>query len=130
MEYGPKSLRTFVGAKDFELSRQFYRDLGLTEVPISGDMVLFTWPNGLSFYLQDYYVRDWVDNSMLFLEVADVERCLLDLEARGLVQKYPSVRLSKIKKWDWGREIFLHDPSGILWHFGEFFETGQDVSNT
>lgn len=20
----------------------------------------------------------------------------------------------------WGRECFVHDPSGILWHFGEF----------
>jgi len=24
----------------------------------------------------------------------------------------------------WGKECFLHDPSGILWHFGEFFKAG------
>ncbi len=25
-----------------------------------------------------------------------------------------------IQKYDWGKECFLHDPSGILWHIGEF----------
>ncbi|PZO24508.1 MAG: glyoxalase, partial [Flavobacteriaceae bacterium] len=28
-----------------------------------------------------------------------------------------------IRNHDWGRECFLHDPSGILWHFGEFFKS-------
>jgi len=23
---------------------------------------------------------------------------------------------------DWGKECFVHDPSGILWHIGEFFK--------
>ena len=31
MEHKAKSIRPFIGAKDFELSRQFYRDLGFTE---------------------------------------------------------------------------------------------------
>ena len=75
---------------------------------------------GLGFYLQDAYVRDWVDNTMLFLEVDDVVRFWNELVALDLPAKYEAVRLVPIRNLDWGRECFLHDPSGILWHFGEF----------
>ena len=74
----------------------------------------------VGFYLQDAYVQDWVDNSMIFLEVEDVGRYwkkLLDLD---LTSKYKSVKLTPIREYDWGRECYIHDPSGILWHIGEF----------
>ena len=83
-------------------------------------MCLFKVNENLSFYLQKAYVKDWVDNTMLFLEVEDVAKCYKDLVNRKLPLKYPKVRLSSIKRLDWGSEFFLHDPSGILWHFGEF----------
>ena len=31
-----------------------------------------------------------------------------------------NVKLSAIQQFDWGREFFLHDPSGVLWHIGHF----------
>jgi hypothetical protein len=71
--------------------------------------------------LQDAYVRDWIDNSMIFLEVEDVGRCWKELLALDLTTKYISVKLTPIREHDWGKECFMHDPSGILWHFGEFF---------
>jgi len=120
MQYSSKSIRAFIGAKDYDHSRQFYKDLGFLEIGISKDMCLFQVNDNLAFYLQDYYVKDWVDNSMIFLEVENVEDCERDLNERGLVARYKNVRISQIKTWDWGREIFMHDPSGILWHFGEF----------
>jgi len=85
-------------------------------------MSLFRVNENLAFYLQDAYVKDWVDNSMIFLEVDDVEKCDVDLLERRLSEKYKGVRLTNIKTWDWGREIFMHDPSGVLWHFGQFNE--------
>lgn len=57
---------------------------------------------------------------MIFLEVDDVERYYTELLALNLSEKYPNVKLVPIRDLDWGRECFLHDPSGILWHFGEF----------
>jgi len=30
--------------------------------------------------------------------------------------------LTPVRNDYWGRECFMHDPSGILWHFGEFSE--------
>jgi len=57
---------------------------------------------------------------MVFLEVDDIDKCYADLEHKGLHHQYKSVRLHPIKELDWGRECFLHDPSGVLWHFGQF----------
>jgi len=115
-----KSIRTFIGAKDYSLSRQFYRELGFEETEIAHNMCVYSVNNNLSFYLQDYYIKDWIDNSMVFLEVEDVDACYQELLSKELPRKYKGVKLSPIKTWDWGREIFLHDPSGVLWHFGSF----------
>jgi len=120
MNYQPKSIRTFIGAKNYEESRAFYRALDFEEFVIDERMCLFKVNENLSFYLQDYYVEDWINNSMLFLEVDDVEKCAAELQSKGLTNKYKDVKVTAIKQFDWGRELFMHDPSGVLWHFGEF----------
>ena len=119
MEHKAISIRPFIGAKNFELSRSFYRDVGFQESILTHNMSYFK-TEGLGFYLQDAYVRDWIDNSMIFLEVEDVGRYRNELLALDLTTKYKSVKLTPIREYDWGRECFMHDPSGILWHFGEF----------
>jgi catechol 2,3-dioxygenase-like lactoylglutathione lyase family enzyme len=121
MEHKAKSIRPFIGAENFERSRSFYRDLGFREVVLSHNMSLFH-TDGLGFYLQDAYVKDWIDNTMVFLEVDDVNRYWRELQALNLTEKYKEVKLTGIRNNDWGRECFLHDPSGILWHFGEFYK--------
>jgi len=121
MEHKAISIRPFIGAENFERSRSFYRDLGFREVVLSPNMSLFQ-TDGLGFYLQDAYVKDWVDNTMVFLEVDDVDRHRHELVALNLTEKYKEVKLTSIRNNDWGRECFLHDPSGILWHFGEFYK--------
>lgn len=121
MEHNPKSIRPFIGAQDYEISRSFYRDLGFQERVLHGMSYFQT--KGIGFYLQNSYVKDWVDNTMLFMEVDDVERYWKELVALDLPSKYKNVRLIPIKTYDWGRECFLHDPSGILWHFGQFDNT-------
>lgn len=119
MQFNAISIRPFIGAQNFEESRSFYRDLGFEETILSADMSVFK-TGAMSFYLQNAYVKDWIDNSMIFMEVDDVDRCWNELLALDLSSKYKTVRLTPIKKYDWGKECFLHDPSGILWHFGEF----------
>lgn len=119
MEHQAVSIRPFIGAKNFGISRNFYRDLGFSETVLSHNMSVFKTKE-LGFYLQDAYVKDWIDNSMIFLEVKDVDRFWNELVALKLENKYEGVKLTPIRQYDWGRECFLHDPSGILWHFGEF----------
>jgi catechol 2,3-dioxygenase-like lactoylglutathione lyase family enzyme len=120
MKHKAKSVRTFIGAKNFEESRDFYKDLGFEEFSISKSMSYFKIFETLGFYLQDYYLADWINNSMVFLEVDNVEEYFTDLQTLGLHHKYKGVKLTPIKNNDWGKECFLHDPSGVLWHFGAF----------
>lgn len=120
MKHEAISIRPFIGAKDFTLSRSFYRDLGFEELVITHNMSLFkTGTTG--FYLQDYYAKDWIENTMIFLEVKDAAYYWDELVALNLTAKYKEAKLTPIRVNDWGRECFLHDPAGNLWHFGEFF---------
>ena len=120
MSYNAKKIRTFIGAKNYNESKAFYRDLGFEEVVLFENMCLFKVNESLDFYLQDYYVKKWINNSMIFLEVDDVDECFADITAKRLQEQYKNVRFTEIKIFDWGREFFMHDPSGVLWHFGQF----------
>jgi hypothetical protein len=124
MNHFARSIRPFIGAKNFEVSRSFYRDLGFEESILAHNLSFFK-TDGLGFYLQDAFVKDWVDNTMVFMEVDDTSRFWSNLQAMNLPAKYPGVRLVPIREEIWGKECFLHDPSGILWHFGEFYEKDQ-----
>ena len=121
MEHNALSIRPFIGAKNFALSRSFYHDLGFEESVISHNMSYFK-TGALGFYLQDADVKDWIDNTMVFLEVKDVDLFWKELLALNLPSKYEMVRVTPVRQMPWGKECFVHDPSGILWHFGSFKE--------
>jgi catechol 2,3-dioxygenase-like lactoylglutathione lyase family enzyme len=120
MKPSAKSIRPFIGAKNFEISRNFYQDLGFEEKRLTPVFSVFHL-SGISFYLQDAYVKEWVENSQVFVELEDVSHFWNELLTSGLADKYEHVRFIPIRDQDWGRECFVHDPSGILWHFGQFF---------
>lgn len=121
MKHTAKSIRAFIGAINFEESRLFYKEIGFEESPISKVMSYIKVTDKLGFYLQDAYVEDWINNSMIFLEVDDVGKYWGELQSLGLHEKFNKVKLTPIREENWGRECFLHDPSGVLWHFGQFF---------
>ncbi len=119
MSINALSIRPFIGSKDYEISRAFYRDMEFEEIIISHDMSLFRTPK-IGFYLQKYYNADWVNNTMLFVEVDDVEVYYNHLLTLNLTEKYRDARIKPIRTEDWGKECFVHDPAGVLWHFGQF----------
>lgn len=119
----PRSIRPFIGAKDYRESLRFYAAFGFTVIPV-GDKLTYCRLGDTGFYLQDAYVEDWVDNSMLFLEVEDARATLLEIKAKALPSNFPGVRVSEVVVNDWGMEFFVHDPSGILWHIGTFKGVG------
>lgn len=120
MKQNVKSIRPFIGAQNFEVSRSFYQDLGFEEVVLDSKLSLFR-KQDIGFYLQDYYAKEWIDNTMVFIEVENVETYWEELISLHLTEKYESVQLTPTRIMDWGKECFVHDPSGVLWHFGEFF---------
>jgi hypothetical protein len=68
MRHIAKSIRPFIGAQDFEVSRSFYRDMGFQEHVISEDMSFFS-ADGIGFYLQQAYVKDWIENTCCSLRL-------------------------------------------------------------
>lgn len=58
---------------------------------------------------------------MIFIEVENTDEYYKQLLSLNLNEKYENIKLLPVKTMDWGKECFLIDPSGILWHFGEFF---------
>ena len=119
MKISGKSIRSFIGSKNYTVSRNFYTDLGFEEV-ITSEKMSYFYMGQFGFYLQDAYVKDWIDNSMIFFEVDNLESTLEYVQSLKLTEKYEKVRLSEIVYNEWGNEFFLHDPCGILWHFGNF----------
>lgn len=119
MKQNIKSIRPFVGSENFKISREFYSDLGFEETVLESNLSLFQWSR-TGFYLQDAYVKDWIGNTMLFIEVDDADAFWDYLTGLRLAEKYETVRLTPVKTMPWGKECFVQDPSGILWHFGDF----------
>lgn len=113
------TIRPFIGAKDFEVSRAFYRYLGFEEVELTPVMSVFK-SGEQAFYLQDYYAKEWVDNTMVFMEVKDAQQYYDYLLSLDIENHFDGARLVALRELDWGKECFVHDPSGVLWHFGEF----------
>ncbi|ASE60948.1 glyoxalase [Chryseobacterium indologenes] len=115
-----RSIRPFIGAENFEISRRFYKDLGFQEVVLEPKLSLFKREE-VGFYLQDYYAEEWVDNTMIFMEVINTDEFWKELLSLNLTDTYENVKLTPVRIMEWGKECFVHDPSGILWHVGEFF---------
>lgn len=119
MNISGKSIRAFIGSKNYTVSRNFYRELGFEEI-ITSEKMSYFHIGEFGFYLQDAYVKDWIDNSMIFFEVDNLEKTLNYIQNLKLTDTYDNVRVSEIVYNDWGNEFFLHDPCGILWHIGTF----------
>jgi len=110
MKISGRSIRPFIGSKNYNISRNFYTDLGFTEI-ITSEKMSYFHSGEFGFYLQDAYVKDWIDNSMIFLEVENVESTLRFIESLALTETYENVRLSKIVFNDWGQEILIQTNS-------------------
>jgi hypothetical protein len=111
-----KALRPFVPAKNFELSKQFYADIGFRVEPL-GDSVAAIHLGAHSFLLQDYYVEEWADNFMMHMFVDDVDAWWEHLTSLDIASRY-GVRSPRAPKLEsWGLNVaYLFDPAGVLWH--------------
>ena len=111
-------IKAFVPSRDFELSKQFYRDLGF-DVAWSSDALAYLRHGNSSFLLQNFYVPVHAGNSMMHLLVEDVEAWWSHVEARGLAAKY-GVKVEPPEDRPWGiRDFVVVDPSGVLWRIGQ-----------
>lgn len=117
MNHNIKSIRPFIGAQDFEVSRSFYRELGFEEIVLESNFSVFK-SGETAFYLQDYYDKNWIENTMIFVEVDDVERYYNELLALNLPEKYKGAKLTPIRYLDWGKRMFS---ARSFWYFMAFW---------
>jgi catechol 2,3-dioxygenase-like lactoylglutathione lyase family enzyme len=111
-------LKPFVPARDYELSKRFYRDLGFTLASDGGGVAYFHHET-VSFLLQDFYVKELAENLMLHLLVEDVDAWRERVAQAGVAQRY-GVRVGEIALQPWGmRDFVLWDPSGVLWRIAQ-----------
>ena len=112
------SLEPFVpSGRDFEASKQFFRELGFNINWDAGDYVGFE-RDGCKFILQKYENKDFAENSMLSVRVDRVEEFRNSLIERKLPEKF-GVRISQPISQPYGREVNIIDPAGVCWHFVE-----------
>ncbi len=114
------NITPFIPAKDYELSLRFYNDLGFTEI-VKLENSIRLQIDGNSFWLQDYYVKDWADNTMLCIYVDDLDAWWSMIRELNVNDSYGSDAkiLSEPHQQEGGSMMQFTDPSGVLWHVRE-----------
>lgn len=111
-------IKAFVPSKDFELSKQFYQDIGFTMASEGGGIAYFHFGNS-SFLLQNFCAEGFAENFMMHLLVEDVDAWWQKVEQSGVINKY-GIKLWPIELQPWKmRDFCITDPSGVLWRIGQ-----------
>jgi predicted enzyme related to lactoylglutathione lyase len=121
----PIELKAYVPAKDFELSKQFYQDVGFTLCwGTEGDLAYFHYGDHgshgkVGFLLQRFYVEEFAENLMMHLLVHDVDAWWAEIQSKRIAEKY-GVRIDAPENMPWNmRDLVLVDPSGVLWRISQ-----------
>ena len=120
LDLGISDLRPFLPSKDFAISKAFYEALGWQVEYLDDHLALFANADR-RFYLQRAYVKDWAENTMLFIPVADAQAshdAIRDLLAGG---RYGEARVAPPRHQPYGARVtFVWDPAGVLLHLAEW----------
>jgi catechol 2,3-dioxygenase-like lactoylglutathione lyase family enzyme len=111
-------IKAFVPARDFELSKRFYQDLGFTMASEGGGVAYFHRDH-VSFLLQDFCTESLAENFMMHILVEDVDAWWVHVQATGVSSTY-GTQVGPIESQPWKmRDFCLSDPSGVLWRIGQ-----------
>ncbi len=115
-------IETFVPCRDFNESCDFYAAIGFSvSDPVSGDTLTASasYPSQGAIILQDYYVKDWAENTMMTINVPELDAFIHRVESYQSQHPDSPVRYRGPQDFGWGLQIHLLDPSGVLWHVFE-----------
>ena len=111
-------LKPFVPARDFELSKRFYQDMGFT-LKSDGGGVAYFQHDSAAFLLQKFYVKEFAENLVIHLLVEDVDAWWRKLDVERITEKY-SVKITSVEQQPWRmRDFVVTDPSGVMWRIGQ-----------
>ena len=119
-DLGVTDVRVFVPAREFAVSRAFYRALGWAELWTDGSLALLELADR-RIMLQDHFVRDWAENFMITVEVASADAWHHHVVAVLAGGSYGDARVAEPKHEPWGARVtYVWDPCGVLLHFVEW----------
>jgi len=108
-----KELVVYTPAKDFEVSKAFYKALGFELTEGWGGTFDCRLGNAV-FRLQDYYVKDWAENFMMKLEVESVDEWYAHIKSVLDANSYADARYAEPEMIGDTKIMHVWDPSGIL----------------
>ena len=112
-------VKPFVPAKDLNVSKAFYTDLGFT-IQWGNDEIAELQIGSFRFLLQKFYVAQHAGNFMMSLNVENVDAWWDYLQQKEFTKKYPGIMCKPPEMQPWGiRVLYLSDPTGVLWHIAE-----------
>lgn len=112
---GTEMCRPFLPARDFGLSKRFYEALGFEKL-LDADVAIFRLGRG-EFVLQNYYQKDWAENSMLQLIVDDLDAWWSYIHSLDLPGRFGVAAPKAPARQSWGMRVaYVFDPAGVLWH--------------
>jgi hypothetical protein len=116
-------IKTFLPARDFDLSKRFYEALGFT-VPWSDDTLAYVHHGNCSFLLQKFYVPEHAQNFQMHLLVENADDWWRHLDEQKIAQTF-GVEIGTPEDRPWMlRDFTLFDPSGVLWRIGHNLPLG------
>lgn len=122
IDLGLQDVRVFVPSQDFAVSQGFYEALGWQTDYLDHQLALMR--NGHHrFYLQRAYVREWAENLMLHLTVADARACHAQIAAALEGDAFPGARVAPPRHEPYGALVtYVWDPAGVLLHLAQWDE--------
>ena len=110
-------LRPFIPAQDFALSKRFYAALGWETHDVGPGLALVRLADAQHFYIQDYYLKDVAENTMLHVTVQDAAAWHAHVAAVLRDGAFPGARVQAPARQPYGATVvFVHDPTGALIH--------------
>lgn len=111
-------IKAFVPARDFELSKQFYQDLGFEMASDEGGISYFKSGES-SFLLEDSHEETHASNLTMHLLVEDLHAYHASLKSTDIEEKY-GIEIPDIITQPWGMlEFTIVDPTGIRWRVAQ-----------
>ena len=112
------SLEPFVpSGSNFEVSKQFFQELGFTINWDAGDYISFG-KDDCRFILQRYDDAAFAQNFMLSVRIDNAVEFYDAVIEKRLAEKY-GIRITKPAKQPYGIEVNIIDIAGVCWHFVE-----------
>ena len=110
-------IRAFIPARDFAQAKRFYAALGWDTRDIGPGLALVRLDDRQNFYLQDYYLKEVAENTMLHVTVENAQDWHEHVAAVLQAGDFEGARVKAPARQPYGATVvFVHDPTGVLLH--------------